>query len=145
MATARIGLGTVFQYEGTPGAADWVTVAQITALPMPEMKWEDEDVTNLDSTGRAMEFLRGMLDGGTFEIELLYTPAARTALQALVASTDANNNGARTYRILVSSLLAPVGIFQFTGYMNMLGGEIPVKNAVKCKAGFKINGAVSYA
>lgn len=75
--------GSLLKRSGT-------TVAQLSSISGPSLSAETIDVTTHDSSNAAREFVAGLIDGGTVDIEGVYDPdnASQTSLRTdLVART----------------------------------------------------------
>jgi predicted secreted protein len=70
----------------------------VTSVAMPEDTVDEIDVTTLKAAGRRKEFISGLIDGGTIEIEMNFVPNSATDILCRAAK-DAGDS--RAWKIVV--------------------------------------------
>lgn len=58
----------------TDGGTTWAVISASSGIVVQESEPEYVDVTSLDSPGRTREFIQGMFDPGSTDLEIGYTP-----------------------------------------------------------------------
>lgn len=75
MSDALIGWGAGVQlHNGTT----LVELDEVVSFPLPEDQADEIEVTHLKSPDRRREYIAGLIDGGTVEVELNYVPNSET-------------------------------------------------------------------
>lgn len=75
MSDALIGWGAGVQiHNGTA----LVELDEVVSFPLPEDESDEVEVTHLKSPDRRREYIAGLIDGGTVDIELNYVPNSAT-------------------------------------------------------------------
>lgn len=70
----------------------------VTGVSFPEDQVDEIEVTTLKATGRRKEFISGLIDSGTFEVELNHVPNSATDV---VCRGALNAGTARAWKIVV--------------------------------------------
>lgn len=122
----QIGIGATF--AGTV-ASGLTSIAQITSISLPEVSCDDIDVTSMDSTDDAKEFVAGLIDSGSLGLELSYEKSNYSNLLGAVRISD-------TYTLTFKDGSTLV----FTGYLKSVGGDMPVDGKITNSATFKVSG-----
>ena len=122
----------VSQDESPPSFSD---IPEVRTIGGPDGSAPTIDVTDLDSTAR--EYKLGLKDEGSFQLGIMYIPqnavhqtlrdawSDRTALRFRLTFTDATTT-----------------VWEFTGYVTGLAGNIGVDTVVEATVGIKITGAI---
>lgn len=119
---AILGYGTVFGF-----GESFTALAQPKDIPMPEAEAADVDITNQDSPDAFKEYIAGLLEGNTIEIELVYKASEHERLTALQRTKD---DAKITY---------PDGSeHTFKAYLKKVGGSAPVEDAMTSTVSFKV-------
>lgn len=66
----------------TDGGTTWVAFVEAKASPVPEVEVDYQEVTNQDSNGWR-EWIAGLKDGGSVDVQSNYTRAGYTQLAAI--------------------------------------------------------------
>lgn len=130
----KFGYGTKFS---ATISAVLTEIASLTSIKGVELTADDVDVTAQDSTDGYREFVQGLRDGGTVEIEGNYTSVvSQDGLKALFdlgtlsACTIAFPDGA-------GGTLATWG---FNAYVNKFGTDGPMDDKIGFTASLKVSG-----
>lgn len=125
----------------TDDGATWEVIAESSGIVVQESEPEYIDVTSLDSPGRSREFIQGMFDPGSTDLEIGYTPDSYEKLLGW------KMNG--TLVKFKSTLPAYEGqstgdVFECAGYVNpkVVNGT-DVTAALKISMGIKFSGEMS--
>jgi len=133
MATiAAVGHGATFGYTGH------TAVAQMTRISFPSTTVDDVEVSSMDSTSAAREYLPGMIDYGTIDMDLVFEGSEWTTLHTALLSRTAT-----TWTLTVPDGTA-TSIMAVSGYLNSLGGEAPLGEALTASATIKCTGVASF-
>lgn len=120
------GFGTTISVDATP-------IAEVSSISISGMSADDIDLTHHESPDGFREFVSGVVDGGTVDIELNYTKAQRAALMALWRDNE-------TFVITYPDNSTDT----FDGYINDFGQESPFDDKLSCTATFKISGKPTF-
>lgn len=75
MSDALLGWGASVQlHNGT----SLVELVEVVSFPLPEDEADEVEVTHLKSPDRRREYIQGLIDGGTVDVELNYIPNSPT-------------------------------------------------------------------
>jgi predicted secreted protein len=92
-SAAFAGIGTVFTWGGSP-------VAELTSIGTPSSDAQEIEVTNFDSDDSYREFIMGVIDAGTFDIEGNFVPTDTNGQIAMI--TDHQARTKQTWSIAFS-------------------------------------------
>lgn len=81
---AKNFLGTQVAFASVDAPTVFTSIEEVTNIQQSGSKQDDLDATSMDSTGGAREYVPGLLDFGSLQIDYLFVPEA-TGQQALVA------------------------------------------------------------
>lgn len=125
------GFGSKFYImSGTSSTA----VAGITKISGPKYKGDDIDISDMDSASGFREFVPGLVDAGEVDLDLNYTKAQTSLLNAQWRTTA-------SYKIIYPDS----SNFSFTGFMTGLEPESQDDDKISSKATFKISGVPTFA
>jgi len=126
--------------------ADSVQVEGLVSIGLPDETVGEAETTDSDSGG-VREFVAGLADSGELQLEMRHIPGAtgQDNLRTLKAS-----------RAVVEFIItlpasatddSTVGTVTFDGYVNGLGGELPVAEdaAAMFTASVRVSGALTHA
>lgn len=119
-------------------------VLLVTSVTFPEDSVDEIEVTTLKAAGRRKEYISGLIDAGSFDVELNYDPGSTTDL-ALRAALNAGNT--RAWKIVVPDE-AGLPERQFTGNGFVKGYKINALRPGEAKTAVltvKVSGAVTEA
>jgi hypothetical protein len=130
--TAIIGKGTTVGF-GVIASSTYVTVAELIDFKPPVTSVAKAEATRYDSPQGYEEFVVGWKSVGDAELEINYTTAETTALEAIIGiSKDWLCTLPDTHTI------------KFTGWISNDGIEVPNKKTLTQKIKVTVTGAVAY-
>ncbi len=137
----HIGLGATLKYAETDvtNASSFTTsnstaISNIRSLTPPAAEVEDIDVTTLDSSGNAREFIPGLIDYGELSFVHEYDETERDTLQGFI----------RTQKSWLLTLPGDSTLY-FQGYIKRIGiPEITHDGLVTDEFTIKIDGPVTF-
>ena len=127
------GYGSKLYYGATSGAIT-TPIGQILDSNAPEEQADDIEITNSDSTAGYKEYIPGLIDGGEYSTEVIYTTAIETTLRSLVAVQ-------KWFKLT----LPDNHTYTWYGYVKSLGTSVPVNDAIKSSITIKASGKPVYA
>ena len=130
--TAAIG------YGATLTGATHTSQGQILRLSFPSVTVDDVDVSNMGATGAAREFLPGLIDYGTIDMDLVFEGAEWAALHTSLAARLAE-----AWTLTVPDGTA-TSVMAVSGYINSMGGEAPLGDKLTASITIKCTGVCSY-
>ena len=138
-ASAKAGLGTTVGMSAVVSPLVFTDIAEIVSAAGPSISAEDIDVTTLDSTGGFKESIAGLKDGGTLELELLFTKTTQqTDIRDAVAAGT-------TKVFLITWPTSPNTTAQFNGVPLTWGQNAESNAALNASVSVKISGAITWA
>ena len=134
----RVGFGTKLYFAAT-STGSFTQLASIRSISHSGGGAADVDVTPLDSTSNFKDFERGPVDGGSFSLDLIHdsTAADRKQLMSLY-----KNGTTRVFKIVFPTTTVTPQMFR--GYVNDVGQEIPLDDAITQTASIKVRGYPGY-
>lgn len=129
----KFGFGTVFSVTyGDPTPA-LTPIASLTSIKGVELTADDVDVTAHDSPNGYREFIQGLKDGGTIEVEGNYTN-----VESQVAMVDLFHSG----EVVAMKIQFPnaLGNWTFSGYVNKVATDAPMDDKLGFSASVKVSG-----
>jgi predicted secreted protein len=92
------GWGGEFHLSSDDTAGNLVELERVTAVDFPEDQVDEVDVTTLKAEGRRKEYISGLIDSGSFTVEMNYIPGSDTDVLCRGALTAGNT---RAWKIVV--------------------------------------------
>jgi hypothetical protein len=133
--TARLGYGATFSIGDGGGTEVFTALSEVIEVGPPSLSRASVDATHHGSTERYQDFIPGLRDAGEVGVALNYTNAAYVTLLGKY-NTDTVTN----YRVT-----GPNGaIWQFSGFITSLEGEIPIDDKMGINVTFKVSGKPAY-
>lgn len=137
MTTAAVaGIGSLFKRgtEHDSSSTTYAAVGEINSISWDGMSRETYDVTTLDSTGGYAEFITGLRDAGSLNIDMNFE---RDTYISMLADFDSDDP------VYWQIVLADTGstTLTFQGYVTALPLTIPTKDKITCAMTIKITGA----
>jgi predicted secreted protein len=109
-------------------------IAQIISVGLPDQKVDDLDVTTMASANKWREFIPGLKDAGTIQLQLLYEKANYQKVQNILGATPE-----------VWTITLPDGsTFVSTAYINANGGDSPMEDKVTQSVTMKLSGEPTF-
>jgi len=139
-ATSGFGVGLAKGASRTAGT----TVAEIVSLNGPGLSRGTLDVSNMDITDGAMQFIpQALYDGGEVTVELNWIPSNTTHTLLLTDMT----NSAQAYVIDWNNATAGAAIteWRFNGFITSLEPSAAVDSKLGASATFKLSSAITTA
>ena len=75
MSDALIGWGAMVEFHN---GTSLIELQEVVSFPLPDDEADDVEVTHLKSAGKRREYISGLIDGGTVDVELNYVPGSAT-------------------------------------------------------------------
>jgi predicted secreted protein len=132
--TATIGLTSVFKLAN--GSATLTALGMITGIRRAGIKVDAIDATNMNSTSGAREYIPGMADYGSYEIDLDWQPHDATD-QLILAALRAT----RTFEITYPSGAKDTGSCIVTDY----SGAVPLDDKMTGTITVKVTGIPTFS
>lgn len=114
----------------------YVAVAEVRDIGGPEISVDPVNLTSLDSTGAAKEFVAGLVDGGELSMGLVLTKAEYVILHALILSRASCN-----WKITWPDTSTHIVV----GFMTKLGAAYPYEAECTCDCAVKVSGVPAFA
>lgn len=138
--------GQRFSAHGATITVDSVNVEGLVSITLPDETVGEAEITASDSGG-SREFLAGLSDNGELGLEMRYIPgatgqanlrtlkAARTTVEIVITLPDSATDD------------SAVGTLTFDGYVNGIGGSLPVAEdeAAMMTASIRVSGDITEA
>ena len=105
--------------------------AKITSIGLPEQDADEVDLTSFDSEDGFREFVQGLKDPGSVDIEALYTKDFVDEMQ-----DDFNDGTISTYVIEFPN---EEGV-EFKAFVQSIGGEVPMEEGISMSVSLKLTG-----
>jgi predicted secreted protein len=106
---ATVGYGSILEAEtGASGSGVYTRIAEVVSFNGPNDDVSLVDATNMDSANARREFIYGLVDGGTVDMEVNWLPQAPS--QKLLR-TDVTNKITRNYRITLPDTAGTTIVF----------------------------------
>lgn len=140
MSNARIVHGATSEW-GTDGTT-YTSIAEATALVIPETQVDYQEVTNLDSANGFREYVPGLKDAGEITIPCNYT----SAIYALAEGYRTNQTLIyfRTTLPLETGQSTTGDVFTFTGYVSPQLETNAVVDIIAMNLVIRTSGAVTF-
>jgi len=129
----QIGAGTTISGSVT-GSIGQI----IDSVSGPNASLEDIETTDMDVTNSARTYIPGLIDNGQIDITVVYDGSASGTANAL--NTAFIGRTAETWTITYPD----TSTRSFSGYINSLGQETPLKTQITQSLSIKISGAVTF-
>ena len=142
MTSAISGVGAEFQLGDAASPEVFTKVAEVLSISGPELASEQIEVTSLDSTGGYKEFIPGLLDGGTVQIEFNYIDG-NTQQETLRTRVSTSGQTAANYRIQLPD--SPLSYVTFAGIVESYSMNMETGSAITVSCGIKISGAPTWS
>ena len=142
MTSAIAGVGAEFQLSDGASPEVYTKVAEVLSISGPELSAEQVEVTSLDSTGGYKEFIPGLLDGGTVQIEFNYVDG-NSNQETLRTRVSTTSQTASNYRIQLPD--SPLSYVTFAGIVESYSMNVESGSAITVSAGIKISGAPTWS
>ena len=81
-----LGFGATLTLAPTTATSSTTAIGNIQNLNVSGLEREDIDISNMDSTGMAREFLGGMYTGGTIDVDMIYDGTASGTIDTLMTA-----------------------------------------------------------
>jgi len=127
------GYSTTIKY-GTSGGSPTTLLGQVMDVTAPDQSVDDVEFTNNDSANGFKEYIPGLSDGGTVSFEVVYEESKNATMQTLLGAM-------KSWEIT----LPDDSTWDFEGYVNGLGHDVPVGDLVKNSVSIKIDGKPSFS
>jgi len=129
MANAIFGFSSSVEING-------VAVGELTDISGPSFSKDDIEVTNHSSAGGYKEFIGGLIDAGSIDLEMNGYFNNITASKALIELTAQTTATIAIYDVGHTEYI----LFVANGYLNSFDVSNPVDDKVSMSASFKISG-----
>lgn len=133
MADPILGAGTSISYSAvTP--TTYTLLAQLYDCNIPEQVVADVKASHYGTTGQVHNYIPGWTEPGVVDCEMEYVAANHAALVALLKVKH-------SFKITLSD----GSNFVFVGYVNKIGGAIPMEDRVTVKFSIKVTNLLTHA
>lgn len=124
---------------GNTSDTNYAAVAQVRDIAGPSAEAADIDITSRDSTGNAMEFLAGLINGGEVTLDVVYDPglAGHDTL-----STMFNAGTEVTFRLTYPAATDKRAVFD--GYLKAFQPQAPLEDRLSANITIKVTGPVTW-
>jgi predicted secreted protein len=139
MTAAVKGIGTTFGVGDAASPEVFTTIAEILTISGPNISAEEIEVTNLDSPNEFKEYISGLKDGGTIDIEVNWIKdAGQVSLRDdIVAGTK------RNYELVFPT--SPETTAVFNGLPLTMGFSADPASQVTASISIRISGAIVWS
>lgn len=131
-----LGYGCDLQLS-TDGGNTYNTVGSIADLNFPDLKATDVKVSSIQQAQPWHAYQPGLGDGGLIKGKLFY---AKTQYATLLS----NFRTPRNWKIVFSDAVSTASTLVTAGYLNELGGPIPLDDAIVCDFAIKASGIPTF-
>ena len=138
-STANHGHGALVTLGGT-------NIGNIIDINGPDQSVDSIDISTMDSAGKAMEFIPGMIDNGELSIDLNYDGGSAATANATLLQAQITATAAQTLVIQYGDHSTPTSAskFECSGFITALGAVIPSKSKVDQNVTFKLTGRKTF-
>lgn len=141
MTAAVAGVGTLIALRsGSSSPYTWSNVAEVLSIGGPEIAAEEIDVSSLDSTGGYKEYITGMKDGGSVNLEMNWIGS--NAQQELLRDR-VDGGSSDIYRITWPD--SPATVATFTGVVTKFSMNTEPNSAITASVTIRISGPVTWS
>jgi predicted secreted protein len=135
MTEARIGYGSSFSLETSPGSGTYQAIAEIDDLTPPNEKADVLDATNFDSPDGYKEFIAGMVDPGDCKFAMNFLPGSASETLILAARASRQAYGAK--------IIFPAGqVWTFSILILEYSPAAPADKKMTCQVSGKVSGSI---
>lgn len=124
--------------HGTTVTIGGTAIGGLVNIGLPEQTKESVDMSDHESGGD-MEFVGGLRDGGSIQLEMTVLKPANAGQTALFTNYDADQTSAE-FVITLPGTGAPV--FTFDGFVTAIGGGAPHNGKATYTSTIKVTGPV---
>ncbi|HEV2378718.1 MAG TPA: phage tail tube protein [Terriglobia bacterium] len=134
---AKSAWATLFQrYNGSA----YATVEECTSITGPTQKGKAIDVTNMDSPSGFAEYVMGIIDGGTVQVDGNFTYA--TNQQGVLSDFQSKVN--QQWKIALPGTQPGAGYWLFNGYIVDYAQDFKVADRITYKFSVQITGVPTF-
>lgn len=144
MTDARTGWGGEFHLSSDNNPANYFELVEVVQFPLPDDTVEEADASHLKSPDKRREFIAGMIDGGTVEVEINYVPGSATDV-AIRNARDTRTTRAIKFVVPDEEGLPEWKIETFAFLSGYSRGPLVGDGKISSVARFRITGAQSEA
>lgn len=139
---AFIGYGCDIQIS-TNGGSSYATFGQVTELNLPNFKVKDVDTSNIQMANPWRSFQGGLIDGDVIKFKLIFAKANyNTVLSNIRLSQVAGQNV--MFKFIFSDIVTTASTLVVSGYINGLGGMVPLDDMITCDVSLKVSGQPAF-
>jgi hypothetical protein len=139
MSTANHGHGALVTFGGT-------NIGNIVDINGPDQSVDSIDISTMESAGKAMEFIPGMIDNGEVSLALNFDGATDTSANAQLLQAQVTQTSAQALVIQYGDHSTPTNAakFECSAFITGLGAVIPSKSKVDQNVTFKLTGQKTF-
>jgi hypothetical protein len=138
MTAAVKGIGTTFGVGDAASPEVFTTIAEILTISGPNISAEEIEVTNLDSPNDFKEYISGLKDGGTIDLEVNWIKGTQqVALRDAIAAGTKDN-----YELTFPT--SPVTTAVFLGLPLSMGFSADPASQVTASISIRIDGVINW-
>lgn len=147
MSTGNIGVGTTIKFDDNLTTPAYVeSLGQVRSFSGLTEEAAEVDITNFGSTGNAREFIAGLIDPGTAEMEVVFNDTDLERVYNDWDQTLAGSQGGLFRKTMAWQITLPsTNTLTFQGFISAVNWEIPVDDAVLVSLTLRVTGDVTYA
>lgn len=136
---AKSGIGASVSVGDGASPESFTAIAEIASFTGPNVSSEEVDVTTLDSVGGFKQVIAGLKEGGSIDLELLYTGTS----QQDQLRDDVSAGTSRNYQ--VSFPTSPATTATFEGLPSQWSMTAEPNSPVSASVSIKIAGNITWA
>jgi predicted secreted protein len=118
-----------------PSTGNYEDIPHCTVLNTPQPQFDEEEVSDHDSTGNAKEFMQGMFDPGRIPVTLTWNPDIPLHVTLY---NDMTTNVARDWQIVLPN--GSQTTFAGQAFLRNLGGSLEFNRAVRFSGELRCTG-----
>jgi predicted secreted protein len=122
--------------------ASYVSITELNSISGPSQKAKAIDVTNMDSTAAFAEYIAGIVDGGTIQIDGNWNADASQVANFL---TFFQARDFVYFKILLPGTQPAAGYWKFQGYITEHAMDMKVQDRITWKATIQVTGEPVFA
>ena len=144
MSDSLHGHGASVLISSTTHPTNGTAIGNIITIGGPDLSRDPLDVSTMDSTSKAREFIPGMLDSGEVTMEVNYDGTALGTANLLASYLATNVNTAIVIRFGDNTTATNESHWDCLGCITALGQAIPFDDKVTQSVTIKLSGVATY-
>jgi hypothetical protein len=131
-------------WETTPGGGTYTKAIQLTKIHCPEVDSKEIQVTDLDSSNDAEEFIQGLINGGNAQLTGRFDSSQYNTLYSIFKTRSTNQ---RSWRIRFkdgSSGVSNGTTIVFQGWIQKMGPTVDLDTVIENTFTVKVTGILTH-